>query len=136
MSLTISFSSKEAPTCSNAEPIQPQRLLLNDEESEGFLGRHGGHARCGGVGMTPGSLCLRRLFFRRAKGKRAIICLAETFGVYPKSVVEPRAVVFPGNGCRQLDQLRLGELFCETQEELLDRKSTRLNSSHRCISYA
>ena len=64
------------------------------------------------------SLCLRRLFFGRAKRKRAIICFAEAFGVYPKSVVEPRAVVFPGNGCRQLDQLRLGELFCETQEEL------------------
>ena len=68
--------------------------------------------------MTPDSLCLRRLFFGRAKGKRAIICFAKAFGVYPKSVVEPRAVVFPGNGCRQLDQLRLGELFCEAQEEL------------------
>jgi len=65
------------------------------------------------------SLCLRRLFFRRAKRERAIICFAKAFGVYPKSVVEPRAVVFPGNGCRQLDELSLGELFCKTREELL-----------------
>src|SRR5207245_10474217 len=69
--------------------------------------------------MTPGSLRLHLLFFRRAKGERAIICLAEAFGVYPKSVVEPRAVVFPGNGGRQLDELSLGELFSETREELL-----------------
>ena len=65
------------------------------------------------------SLCLHLLFLRRAKRKRAIICFAEAFGVYPKGVVEPRAVVFPGNGCRQLDQLRLGEVFCEAREELL-----------------
>ena len=76
--------------------------------------------------MTPGSLCLHLMFFGRVKGKRAIISFAEAFGVYAKSVVEPRAVVFPGDGCRQLDQLRLGKLFCEAQEECLRHIHGRL----------
>src|SRR5438477_13162719 len=45
----------------------------------------------------------------------------------------PRAARGDGRGLQEPDQARLGGLY---RRLLLDRKSTRLNSSHMSISYA
>src|SRR5437763_7016167 len=41
-----------------------------------------------------------------------------------------------GKALLEIGPLAIGMLRAELQKETPDRKSTRLNSSHRCISYA
>src|SRR5437762_11282579 len=54
------------------------------------------------------------------------------------SSIKPRPAVFDRNYVKKLDgrHVKKGKNKMDLAEQLRDRKSTRLNSSHRCISYA
>src|SRR5437764_5767367 len=61
----------------------------------------------------------------------------------PRSTIIPYTTLFRSATDLLLDFATLGEYGleppperCRAQDECRDRKSTRLNSSHRCISYA
>src|ERR1017187_10914334 len=54
----------------------------------------------------------------------------------PRSTLFPYSTLFrSANTCGSI-HWRIAHMYYNTQSSTLDRKSTRLNSSHRCISYA
>jgi len=63
----------------------------------------------------PGTAQICELMRRQ----RAISSLAESFTLQSEGVVEPRPIILPGNGSRELHQLRVIEGFPQSREELI-----------------
>src|SRR5437879_11434134 len=64
-------------------------------------------------------------------------CRRERIRIIRDPMTSSFGIEFPPWGPSASDNWgSVGKRFRDHQSEILDRKSTRLNSSHRCISYA
>jgi len=50
-------------------------------------------------------------------GQRTIAALRKALRFHAQGMVKSRAVVFPGKGCRQFHQLRIGELLAQLRKQ-------------------
>ncbi len=51
------------------------------------------------------------------RGQRTVAALRKALRFHAEGMVKPCSVVFPGKGCRQLHQLRIGELLAQLRKQ-------------------